>query len=759
MKKLSYFLMLLAGCSIMFASCIDNDESDSVKQLREAKASEYEAMAAYLNAQAQAALIIAQADADYTAAQAQVEAARAQFILAQAAHEEAQALIARLEAQILEGSVSAEIEAALQKAQADAAEHAARLAEAEYELKQWEYKLDVLALKHEKNLLEAQLEYEKAMIALKAYIAEIKAGANDYVADLLDLYEELVVELASKELEAVQKSLEIMQAEAKLAYVTETQAIDKNNFVKDLETKVALAEKALANAREGLETWEALLPDVEQAYEKIAALETEINELKKQRITAYNEYEAALEDLNIKQTEKDRLLTAKTNGFYYNYYLGNNWFSRWSNLYVSLANGETYRIEGTVEGVRSIIPLVEADIAGLEADCEQAEADYNRAIAGIEDAVDADQQAYDNYMAAAGGWVTAWGAYNDGDITKSQFLAVDEAYCIAYVEYFGKATVPGYGLISGTADGRQSRPDGTNEHNGTRLLDLGTLTGDYSNTTNYPGDPADQDLLDALTAARMEWLEARTAYNAWELTAENFMAVDEAYCIAYAELNGGIADGSWELRPDGNTLFSIIDYAMYVDADDYEGTRYLYGDLIDSIVPLRQRLEYCRTAVVKYGETLESLIELESVYEDYEVAEAEYLAADDLYREKYIAYEDIRSEIIAKNNLMEELYVIQTVLSNDNAPYTLTVFEVENRIATYTAAVEQAEAALAQAELDYAYYEELWVSNELTYNQMLEYMAAQIEEQKAFLALLNDQIALLQKQVDSLKASIDELLD
>ncbi|MCC8019655.1 MAG: hypothetical protein LIO85_07780 [Rikenellaceae bacterium] len=751
--------MLIAGCSIMFASCIDNDESDSVKQMREAKASEYEAMAAYLNAQAQAALIAAQAEANYIAAQAQVEAAKAQYILAQAAYQEALALIAQLEAQIKEGSVSAEIEAALQKAQADAAEHAARLAQAEYQLKQWEYNLEVLAMNHEAELLKAELEYEKAMIALKAYIAEIKAGTNEYVADLLDLYEELVTELAGKELEAVQKSLEIMQAEAKLAYYTETQAMDKEKFIKDLESAVTLAEKNLANARESLETWEALLPDVESAYEKVAALEAEIEVLKKQRITAYNEYQAAFEDRRVKEEEKDRLLTAKNNGFTYNYYLGNTWYVRLSNDYVSLANGETYRIEGTVEGVRSIIPLVEADIVSLEADYEKAVADYNTAIAGIEDAVEADQQAYENYIAAAEAWITAWDEYNDGDITKSQFLAVDEAYCIAYVEYFGGANLPGYGVIGGTADGRQSRPNGTEEHDGTKQLVLGILTGVYSNTTNYPGDPSDQDLIDALASARTAWLEADAAYRNWELTADDFLAVDEAYCIAYAELNGGVADGSWELRPDGTSSFSILDYAMYVDADTYEGTRYLYGDLIDSIEPLRSQMEYCETAVAKYQETLASLIELEEVYEEYDEAYAEYVAADEVFYEKYIAYEEIRSEIIAKNRLLEDLYLVQTVLAGESAPYALTVFEIENRIATYTANVEQAEADLAQAELDYAYYEELWVSNNLTYSQMLEYMAAQIEEQKALLALLNDQIEMLQKQVESLKASIDELLD
>lgn len=164
MKKLSYFLMLLAGCSIMFASCIDNDESDSIKKLREAKASEYEAMAAYYNAQAQGELIRAQAEADYQSALALVFAADAAYRQAEAALLEIDAKIKELEAQRIEGSLDAEIEAAIAEAKALAAKYAVELQEQQNALKEAQYELELLEWEYAVKLAEAEADYEAAMI-------------------------------------------------------------------------------------------------------------------------------------------------------------------------------------------------------------------------------------------------------------------------------------------------------------------------------------------------------------------------------------------------------------------------------------------------------------------------------------------------------------------------------------------------------------------------------------------------------------------
>ncbi len=695
MKKLSYFLMLLAGCSIMFTSCIDNDESDSVKQMREAKASESEAAAAYLNAQAQAALILAQADADYTAALAQVEAAKASLIMAEAAYQEALTTLRMLEAQLLEGSLSAEIEAAILKAQADAAKYAEELAQAEYNLKQWENKLEVLALEHEAALLKAQLEYKQAMVALQAYLAEIKSGANEYVAELIAEYEKMMGDLAQAEFETVEKEIDIMRAEAALVYYTQTLAIEKESFIKDLESAVNSAENQLSNAREVLAAWEALFPDVEQAKAMIAEVEEQIESLKSLRIDAYNAMAAAESDRDAKQDIRNGYARAKADGFVYNYSVNGIWFViSNSQSYVSLANGETYEIKNTIEGVRSIIPLIKADIETLEQNYEEAVSSYDLAIAGIEDAVEADQQAYETYIAASEAWTAAWESYTNGDITKSAFLEIDEAYCIAYVEYFGQATIPGYGVISGVADGRQSRPDGTTDHNGTTMLQLGTLNGVYGNTTAYPGDPSDPDLIQALTDATTAWNSAYAAYNNWEMTADDFIAVDEAYCIAYAELYGGVADGT-QTRPNMQTSLSVIDYAMYSDGETYEGTRYLYGDLIDGIDGLADDVDYYETAVAKYRENLASILVLEDAYENYDDAQADYNEALDTYYAALDNYNDLDDEIAAKEQLASDLAYVQTTLEVTGPPYRLAISYIEQQIETYTGLVEDAEEALA----------------------------------------------------------------
>ena len=76
MKKL-LSLVLICAMGFGMISCVESEESPSVEAIRNAKAEQLKALAAYYNAEAQAKLIIAQAEAAYKAAQAAYEQALA----------------------------------------------------------------------------------------------------------------------------------------------------------------------------------------------------------------------------------------------------------------------------------------------------------------------------------------------------------------------------------------------------------------------------------------------------------------------------------------------------------------------------------------------------------------------------------------------------------------------------------------------------------------------------------------------------------
>lgn len=90
MKKKFLAMYALAGvlvASPVFTSCVDNEESPSVENIRNQKAEQLKALAALQNAQAEAAKISANADAAYKAAQAAYYEAMAEAQKADAAYQ------------------------------------------------------------------------------------------------------------------------------------------------------------------------------------------------------------------------------------------------------------------------------------------------------------------------------------------------------------------------------------------------------------------------------------------------------------------------------------------------------------------------------------------------------------------------------------------------------------------------------------------------------------------------------------------------
>ena len=90
MKKKFLAMYALAGvlvASPVFTSCVDNEESPSVENIRNAKAEQLKALAALQTAQAEAAKVTANAEAAYKAAQAAYQEALAEAEKAEAAYQ------------------------------------------------------------------------------------------------------------------------------------------------------------------------------------------------------------------------------------------------------------------------------------------------------------------------------------------------------------------------------------------------------------------------------------------------------------------------------------------------------------------------------------------------------------------------------------------------------------------------------------------------------------------------------------------------
>ncbi len=144
MNKKFLFGAALVGI-LGFGSCVDNNESPSVTNIREAKAEQLKALAAVENANAQAALIAANAEAKAKEAQAAYFEAQAAYQQAMADYQAAQTEQAKANAE----KAIAEAEVAKQRAA--------------NELQKLAGELEIALLQQKTELLNAQTAYETAI--------------------------------------------------------------------------------------------------------------------------------------------------------------------------------------------------------------------------------------------------------------------------------------------------------------------------------------------------------------------------------------------------------------------------------------------------------------------------------------------------------------------------------------------------------------------------------------------------------------------
>ena len=321
MKKRLMMVAALLG-TLFLGACVDNNETQSVTDVRNAKAEQLQARADMNNAEAQAKTIAANAEATLMAAKAQAQKAAAAKANAEAETIKKRAELVDLQKEALElqneaakvenQKAQAALEAALAELETTKKQAELELAQIAARMEQMEQEYAIAMLNLQAQLLEAQkqlVDYEAALAAaktqaekdaLEAERLQLTILANDYanaVTELLDAQEYLA------SLQA-----DLIEAEAELAGWDEA-----------VKEHVAYQENLIARYESEIELYKQYTNYTES--EDIDALQIKYGELeakKGQLHDAYLKKSLELNQIDVDRTAADEILaTIEEDGFYH----------------------------------------------------------------------------------------------------------------------------------------------------------------------------------------------------------------------------------------------------------------------------------------------------------------------------------------------------------------------------------------------------------------------------------------------------------
>ena len=394
MKKKLMMVAVLLG-ALTLGACVDDNESASVTAIRNAKAAQLEALAAYQNAQAEAELIIANADAAIKAAEAAYKEAEARLEAAEADQEE-------LELQKAQATLETDIAKAQAQAEANLLEAQANLEKAKAALILASDQADLATQAKIQNLVDA------ANAVMKGGSYEVVYPDGSYRAVPIAEDESLIGTTSNPGLkrQLINKQAELVGAQ----YDLEDTKIKIEQYVNAEKEELAQNEALLKAYNDNKTT---AREDAEKAYnEAYQALQP----LQKAEDDAQEAYNAATDAINKAVANLD----ATEIGNYLNsliqisgsYYYAESWL--FSNGYISYETPETetYTVtydDGTASEqllsyyTSKVIAETEALAAGitsLERALAIAEADYDVAKEAYDDAMAADNATYKGYKDA-----------------------------------------------------------------------------------------------------------------------------------------------------------------------------------------------------------------------------------------------------------------------------------------------------------------------------------------------------------------------
>lgn len=248
MQHKGLFAALLCG-ALCLTGCLKNIESESVAEVRKAKASELNSIASLNNAKAQAETTIAAAQAALIQAQAKLEEAQAALVNAQAETERVNAELMAVEVELMKVNVDIKkVELEMKKAELQA-----KLAE--LEVIKAKAERDIQAIANQLANLKAQAEvdqinYENALLAAsQAYAAALAAADAQtfaYVESVLDSYFKTVEEINSLYIQILDTQIAIALIGASEEAATEAVA----EAIAEKEKEIAQKELLLAAIKE-----------------------------------------------------------------------------------------------------------------------------------------------------------------------------------------------------------------------------------------------------------------------------------------------------------------------------------------------------------------------------------------------------------------------------------------------------------------------------------------------------------------------------
>lgn len=178
------FVMVLACMlgAIGMTSCIDNKESESVTNIREAKALQLKSLASLYEAQAEAQRLMAQAQVSQAAAEKLLAEANAELISTQAEKQRLENELLALQIAYEKALQYAREEAELAKLRAEIAEYEARIAQAQADLAIAQQR-KALA---EQQMKENELVFQKYMLQLQLELEQIQATYENEIKTIKD---------------------------------------------------------------------------------------------------------------------------------------------------------------------------------------------------------------------------------------------------------------------------------------------------------------------------------------------------------------------------------------------------------------------------------------------------------------------------------------------------------------------------------------------------------------------------------------------
>ncbi|MDE6380437.1 MAG: hypothetical protein K2L11_08195 [Muribaculaceae bacterium] len=253
-KKLLLGAALLVGMGTTFTSCVDSTESESVTNVREAKAAQLRSIADLNKALAEKELILANADKATQEAQQALAAAQAEYQKAQAEYLKAQAELLKAQADLVNAQTDAE------------------KAKLKYQLDLLQAELDAKAVELDKAKAELAYQQQRYELQLEQLKAQIELNKVD-VANAWWQYNEMV-KAAQKAEEDAEKQA-ILEAAANIKTL-----ISKYDsaFQRLIRAKYELAQDQMTLAR-----LEAGIEDAKNlANEQILTLQSRNKYLEKQ---------------------------------------------------------------------------------------------------------------------------------------------------------------------------------------------------------------------------------------------------------------------------------------------------------------------------------------------------------------------------------------------------------------------------------------------------------------------------------------------